>query len=221
MGSHSIDGRGAANPSAPPEMIPVDREHQSARSALAMLALCAAKVVAAPPTAPLPVPCVAGTCGTSAQSFVSYGSAGATFAGTTATITQGTNKAILNWASFNIANGYTVNFVQPSATAEILNNIWSGNPSVIAGQMNANGQVYLYNQNGIVFDKGAQINVAGLTASTLGFAPSATSTDPDALFENGMASSPKTRRGSHPPRCSWDPHPAPRLAPSRSMRAPR
>jgi filamentous hemagglutinin len=39
-----------------------------------------------------------------------------------------------------------------------------------------------------VFDKGAQINVAGLTASTLGFAPVPNSQDPDALFENGILS---------------------------------
>jgi len=107
-----------------------------------------------------------------------YGSVGATFTGTTVNIAQFTSKAILNWANFNIANGYTVNFIQPSATAAVLNDIWSANPSVIAGRLNANGQVYLINQNGIVFDKGAQINVAGLTASTL--------TLPSSTFEDGI-----------------------------------
>lgn len=93
-------------------------------------------------------------------------------------VTQTSSKAILNWANFNIASGYTVNFIQPSATAAVLNNIWSANPTAIAGQLNANGQVYLYNQNGIVFDKGAQINVAGLSASTLNL--------PSTTFENGI-----------------------------------
>ncbi len=138
----------------------------------------AGAAVAAPPPGPAPIPCQTGSCGTAAQSFVQYGTAGASFSGTTVNITQSTNKAILNWASFNIANGYTVNFRQPSATAAILNNIWSANPSVIAGRLNANGQVYLVNQNGIVFDKGAQIDVAGLTASTL--------TLPSTTFENGI-----------------------------------
>jgi filamentous hemagglutinin family protein len=101
-------------------------------------------------------------------------------------VTQTTSKAILNWADFNIANGYTVNFVQPSQTASVLNKIWSADPSVIAGALKANGQVYLYNQNGILFDKGAQINVGSLTASTLGFAP--VNGDPDALFKNGLLS---------------------------------
>ncbi|MGB6354280.1 MAG: filamentous hemagglutinin family protein [Steroidobacteraceae bacterium] len=142
----------------------------------------------AKPPSVLPTPCLAGNCGSSAQTFVSYGAAGASVSGTTMTVTQASANAILNWANFNIASGYKVNFVQPSATAEILNNIWSANPSVIAGAMNANGQVYLYNQNGILFNKGAQINVGGLTASTLNFAEPAGSTDPDALFKNGILS---------------------------------
>src|SRR6202050_906996 len=145
-------------------------------SAAGLMALYAAIATAAPPH--VPTPCTASNCGTSAQSFVQYGSVGETFSGTTVNIAQFTSKAILNWANFNIANGYTVNFIQPSATAAVLNDIWSANPSVIAGRLNANGQVYLINQNGIVFDKGAQINVAGLTASTL--------TLPSSTFENGI-----------------------------------
>ncbi len=136
----------------------------------------------------MPTPCLASSCGSSAASFVQYGSAGAALSGTTLNISQTTNKAILNWANFNIASGYTVNFIQPSATAAVLNNIWSASPSVIAGNLTANGQVYLYNQNGIVFSNGAQVNVAGLTASTLAFSPVAGSSDPDALFENGVLS---------------------------------
>jgi filamentous hemagglutinin family protein len=118
---------------------------------------------------------------------VTYGSAGAVATGNSLTVTQSTSNAILNWANFNIASGYKVNFIQPSSTSEVLNNIWSANPTVIAGALNANGQVYLYNQNGIVFNNGAQINVAGLTASTLNFA-SVVPGDPDALFKTGILS---------------------------------
>src|ERR1700684_1418040 len=85
------------------------------------------------PTPKLPTPCLAGSCGSSAQTFVQYGSAGAALSGSTLTVTQATSKAILNWADFNIANGFSVKFVQPSATAAALNNIWSSDPSVIAG----------------------------------------------------------------------------------------
>ena len=138
---------------------------------------------------PLPTPCVvSGACGPSVQSFIQYGAAGAVASGNTLTVTQTSSKAILNWADFNIASGFSVNFVQPSATSAVLNKIWSADPSVIAGRLNANGQVYLYNQNGIIFDKGAQIDVGSLTASTLPFAPVPNSQDPDALFKNGILS---------------------------------
>jgi filamentous hemagglutinin len=148
------------------------------RIPIVVLALISLPAVAAGP--PLPTACKPATCPSGVQSFVQYGAAAAAVNGSTLNVTQSTSKAIVNWANFNIANGFTVNFIQPSATAAILNNIWSTNPSVIAGKMNANGQVYLYNQNGIVFDKGAQINVGGLTASTLSL--------PDNLFENGILS---------------------------------
>ncbi|MFX8624542.1 filamentous hemagglutinin N-terminal domain-containing protein, partial [Acinetobacter baumannii] len=45
--------------------------------------------------------------------------------------------------------------------------MWSADPSVIAGKLSANGQIYLVNQNGIVFAQGAQVNVGSLVASTL------------------------------------------------------
>jgi filamentous hemagglutinin family protein len=95
-------------------------------------------------------------------------------------ITQTTNNAVLNWQDFNIANGYSVNFKQPSSSSATLNNVWSADVSRIAGSLTANGQVYLYNQNGIVFDKGAQINVGSLTASTLKLDPQ--------LFQKGILS---------------------------------
>ncbi len=129
---------------------------------------------------PLPTPCVAGNCGSSASSFVTYGAAGVATSGNTMNVNQSSGKAILNWANFNIANGYQVKFNQPGSTSETLNNIWSSDPSHIAGQLNSNGQVYLINQNGIVFDKGAQVNVGGLIASTLGLSAN--------LFEAGILS---------------------------------
>jgi filamentous hemagglutinin family protein len=128
---------------------------------------------------PLPTPCLAGNCGTAATSFVQFGGAGAAVNGNTLNVTQSTNKAILNWADFNIANGFAVKFTQPNATSAVLNKIWSADPSVIAGKLSANGQVYLYNQNGIVFDKGAQVDVGGLVASTLPMKS-------DDLFERGI-----------------------------------
>jgi filamentous hemagglutinin family protein len=57
--------------------------------------------------------------------------------------------------------------VQPSASAIAVNRILDTNGTQILGRLNANGQVYLINPNGILFGQGAQVNVGGLVASTL------------------------------------------------------
>ena len=83
--------------------------------------------------------------------------------GSTTTINQASQNLSLNWQSFNIAPSETVNFVQPNASAIAVNRIFDTNGSQILGQLNANGQVYLINPNGIVFGQGAQVNVGGLS----------------------------------------------------------
>ena len=88
--------------------------------------------------------------------------------GNTTTITQSSQKLSLNWRSFNVGSQETVNFVQPSASAIAVNRIFSTSGTTILGHLNANGQVYLINPNGILFGAGAQVNVGGLVASTLG-----------------------------------------------------
>jgi filamentous hemagglutinin family protein len=90
-----------------------------------------------------------------------------TQSGTTTTIKQSSQNLSLNWQSFNIAPQETVNFQQPSASAIAVNRIFDTNGTQILGHLNANGQVYLLNPNGILFGQGAQVNVGGLVASTL------------------------------------------------------
>ena len=86
---------------------------------------------------------------------------------TTLTIQQATDKAILNWNSFSIAANEAVHFVQPSISAIALNRVIGVDPSVILGQLQSNGRIFLINPNGILFGAGAQINVGGLLATTL------------------------------------------------------
>ncbi|MDZ4732230.1 MAG: filamentous hemagglutinin N-terminal domain-containing protein, partial [Nitrospirota bacterium] len=86
---------------------------------------------------------------------------------TTLTIQQATDKAILNWNSFSIAANEAVHFVQPSISAIALNRVIGVDPSVILGQLQSNGRIFLVNPNGILFGSGAQINVGGLLATTL------------------------------------------------------
>jgi len=82
---------------------------------------------------------------------------------------------LLNWASFNIAAGNTVNFIQPSSSSVALNRIYQADASQIFGSLNANGTVYLLNQNGFLFGKGAMVNVGALVASSLDITPEALS----------------------------------------------
>ena len=85
----------------------------------------------------------------------------------TTTIKQASDKLSINWQSFNVGKTETVNFVQPSASALAVNRIFDTQGSQILGRINANGQVWLINPNGVLFGKDAQINVGGLLASTL------------------------------------------------------
>jgi filamentous hemagglutinin family protein len=85
----------------------------------------------------------------------------------TTTIHQNSQNLSLNWNSFNIGAKEIVNYIQPSASSIAVNRIIDTNATQILGQLNANGQVYLINPNGIVFGEGSQVNVGGLVASTL------------------------------------------------------
>jgi len=115
--------------------------------------------------AELPVPCAAGACGN--NTFVTSGAVTAVQSGNSLTIDQTSSSALLNWQSFNISADGTVTFKQPDAASVALNRIFQADPSRILGALNANGRVYLINQNGIVFGEGAQVNVGGLIASSL------------------------------------------------------
>ncbi|MBV5322365.1 MAG: filamentous hemagglutinin N-terminal domain-containing protein, partial [Ilumatobacteraceae bacterium] len=99
---------------------------------------------------------------------VTAGSGSVSQAGSTTTINQASPNLSMNWSSFNVAPTESVKFVQPSSSSVSVNRILDANGSQIMGRLSANGQVYLINPNGILFGQGAQINVGGLVASTLG-----------------------------------------------------
>ncbi|MEX4410995.1 filamentous hemagglutinin N-terminal domain-containing protein [Haemophilus influenzae] len=82
------------------------------------------------------------------------------------TITQSTSTTQINWGSFNIGQKKEVEFKQPSPNAVAYNRVTGGNASQIQGKLTANGKVYLANPNGVIITKGAEINVAGLLATT-------------------------------------------------------
>ncbi|MBR8656315.1 filamentous hemagglutinin N-terminal domain-containing protein, partial [Achromobacter sp. Marseille-Q0513] len=81
-------------------------------------------------------------------------------------INQSSGKAIINWKEFSIGANETVNFRQPGSNSVTLNRVVGNDPSAIFGRLNANGTVMLVNPNGVVFGKGARVDVGGLVATT-------------------------------------------------------
>ena len=83
------------------------------------------------------------------------------------TVQQGSPRLAIDWQSFSIGPGRSVNFSQPSSSAVALNRVLGGDVSSIQGALHANGQVFLINPNGVLFSPTAQVNVGSLVASTL------------------------------------------------------
>jgi filamentous hemagglutinin len=83
-------------------------------------------------------------------------------------IQQTGNAVMLNWNSFNIGRGNAVHFDQASAAMRAINVVVPGGPrSEIDGTLTARGQVFIFNQAGILFGPGANVDVGGLVGSTL------------------------------------------------------
>lgn len=153
-------------------------------SASIALALSSNYALAEPPRGAFPRACAATACNAAGgpDHWVSYGQAslGMSVDGHTMTINQQSDKATLNWQSFDIGADNTVHFDQPSNTSVALNRVWDQtNPTQIFGHLTADGQVYIYNRNGILFGPNASVDVNSLVATTLDVS--------DSVFEQGLA----------------------------------
>jgi len=111
---------------------------------------------------------------------------------TEVTIVQNSAQAILNWSSFNVGKHTTLDFdqsldgiAQTSWVAFNKVNDPSGIPSQILGSIQAPGQVYVINANGIIFGGSSQINVNTLVASSLPIN--------DNLVSRGLLNNPDTQ----------------------------
>lgn len=82
------------------------------------------------------------------------------------TVQQNSQRMAIDWTKFDIAKDETVRYAQPDRNAISLNRVTGGQQSVIAGNLNANGNVILVNPNGVVFTKNSSVDVGGLVAST-------------------------------------------------------
>ena len=97
---------------------------------------------------------------------VSAGQATISQNGNTLTINQTSNRAVVDWKSFNVGSQAQVQFQQPNAQSATLNRVADNNPSQILGRITAPGQVVLINPQGVYFGKTATVDVGGLVATT-------------------------------------------------------
>jgi filamentous hemagglutinin family protein len=93
---------------------------------------------------------------------------------------QGSERAIIDWSTFDIAPHEHVAISQPSTSSILLNRIGDQKPSEIFGTLSANGQVILSNPNGFVFGATSRVDVGGLIATTSRFP------DDAAFLEHGQ-----------------------------------
>jgi filamentous hemagglutinin family protein len=107
---------------------------------------------------------------------------------TEVTVKQNQQKAILTWESFNVGRDTSLTFDQRGGNGADGSNSWvalnrvldpSMAPSQILGSIKAEGQIYVINQNGVIFGGSSQINVGALTASALNIT--------DAVFKGTLA----------------------------------
>jgi filamentous hemagglutinin family protein len=81
------------------------------------------------------------------------------------TFIQASDGSIINYTGFDILRHESVQFLQPDASARVLNRIRSVDPTKIDGALLANGRVYLVNPVGIYFGRDAVVNVGALYAA--------------------------------------------------------
>jgi len=99
-------------------------------------------------------------------STVVSGSANVSQSGTSTNVNvNSSGTTTIEWNSFNIANGYSVNFNQLSSSDLVINKVTGAwGPSSINGNFTANGNVWILNPYGVAFGANANVNVGGLLA---------------------------------------------------------
>ena len=80
-------------------------------------------------------------------------------------IHQTSDRAVIDWQSFNLAANESAEFNVPSISGATLNRISRG-VTTISGSISSNGAVYFTNPNGLVFDANSQVTTNGFFAAT-------------------------------------------------------
>jgi filamentous hemagglutinin family protein len=159
------------------------RGKRNGRAAAVLTPLIAALGLNMPAHAGAPAANAAGNSTVSAAGSAALPSntlpTGGTVVGGSATITSGSTpgtavlnvdqtsqRAVIDWNTFNVGSAAQVNFVQPNSNSATLNEVLDSNPSQIFGKITSNGQIFLSNPNGVYFGKSATVDVGSLAATT-------------------------------------------------------
>lgn len=80
---------------------------------------------------------------------------------------QSSQRAVIDWASFDIGRQALTQFHQPGADAIAVNRVHGGtDPTQILGTLKANGIVMVLDANGVIFGADSRVDVGGVIAST-------------------------------------------------------
>lgn len=135
----------------------MDREHKDAKS----LAIRIGIALSAGMFSIIPV-----AYGAPSGGKVEAGSAAIVNAAKAVNITSITKNNVISWQDFSIAKDETVKFDGGNKTNNYLNIIRGANTSQIDGKIEGGNDVYIVNPNGVIFGKGASVNVGNLYVST-------------------------------------------------------
>ena len=88
--------------------------------------------------------------------------------GSTLTVNQASQRAVIDWQRFDLGSQASVVFNQAAGrNAATLNRVLGQQPSQILGRIQAPGQVFISNPAGVIFGAGASVDVGGLVGTTM------------------------------------------------------
>ncbi|MFM2426270.1 MAG: hypothetical protein RL707_96, partial [Pseudomonadota bacterium] len=89
---------------------------------------------------------------------VNAGQATLSQSGSTLNVNQTSQRAVVDWNTFNVGKDASVNFQQPNAQSATLNRVSDTQPSQILGRITAPGTVVLVNPQGVYFGKSSSVD---------------------------------------------------------------
>jgi filamentous hemagglutinin family protein len=82
-------------------------------------------------------------------------------------IIQSSDFLHTQYDTFDIANHESVTFQQPNINSVVINQVLNSDPTSIAGQLSANGQLFVLAPGGLIIHDGASVEAASFFTSTL------------------------------------------------------